>query len=169
MMQCAALKNLLPNLAYANDFAPNPQPSAYFKLVPGCLTAKDEYARCFYCLTCGLFCCACILLRKFWICKTLWVVVMWSSPPPLYIYIYILLILPVPTTTTVMWWQLPAPIWQQWAGQQVAPPAAATCCCLPASIRCQTTKTDTTTADNTPATDQYHIIVNIIVKLFCIL
>jgi hypothetical protein len=51
--QCAALKNLLPNLAYANDFALNLQPSAYFKLVPGHLTAKDKYARCFYCLTCG--------------------------------------------------------------------------------------------------------------------
>jgi hypothetical protein len=50
--QCTALKNLLPNLAYANDFALNPQPSAYFKLVPGPLTAK-EYARHFYCLTCG--------------------------------------------------------------------------------------------------------------------
>jgi len=34
-------KNLLPNLAYVNDFALNPQ---YFELVPGCLIAKDEYA-----------------------------------------------------------------------------------------------------------------------------
>ena len=51
--QCAASKNLLPNLAYANDFALNPRSSAYFKLVPGRLTAKDEYARRFYCLTCG--------------------------------------------------------------------------------------------------------------------
>jgi hypothetical protein len=47
------LKNLLPNLAYANDFALNPRPSAHFKLVPGRLTAKDEYARRFYCLSCG--------------------------------------------------------------------------------------------------------------------
>jgi hypothetical protein len=48
-----SIENLLPNLAYASDFAPNPPPSAYFKLVPGRLTAKDEYARRFYCTTCG--------------------------------------------------------------------------------------------------------------------
>ena len=53
MRQRKALKNPLPNLAYANDFALNQQPSAYFKLVPGCLIAQDEYARRFYCLTCG--------------------------------------------------------------------------------------------------------------------
>jgi len=45
--QFAALKKLLLNLAYANDFAPNLQP--YFKLVPGRLTLKDEYAERFYC------------------------------------------------------------------------------------------------------------------------
>ena len=39
------LKILLPNLAHANDFALNPQPSAYFGLVPRRLTAKDEYAK----------------------------------------------------------------------------------------------------------------------------
>jgi hypothetical protein len=44
---------MLPNLAYANDFALNPQPSAYFELVSGHLTAKDEYAERFYCLTSG--------------------------------------------------------------------------------------------------------------------
>ena len=47
------MKILLPNLAYANDFVLNPWPSGYFKLVPGHLTAKDEYARHFYCLTSG--------------------------------------------------------------------------------------------------------------------
>ena len=43
--QSTALKDLLPNLAYGNDFMLNIQPSAYLELVPGCLTTKDEYAK----------------------------------------------------------------------------------------------------------------------------